>query len=379
MTQEKSGISQLVSIGFALFLPFIIRQLLGLCRKQTEPEVSRASALAYKHRAGKPQKTMEKSLQMLLLAVAAWNLIQAWIVPMPNVLATWQVTADAPSYILRRKAMEHISNSIGGGEMGQELARAFVMDNDAKLLELKPAREVLRLRRLYELLKDNDKRVLYLHHGEQAYLDCRWCSKSNSADYNLYNIPWILLSYTGMLGLLIIVTGRPGFGHWRYYGVLALSAMFCYLDLFLPLSSDMGARKNWDSLWAYRNRWRRSAFAAMALAFVLLKPSDEVTNEDVLAALVDQHQQILSTMNATRMQRAAVMEEDTLRRAYFDFAKSRSAANNLVNGDSEVEAAKKLALQKYNLDKIFPEDERLVQELVSQAISKKPVEHEEDE
>ncbi|KAI9026830.1 hypothetical protein DFJ74DRAFT_704265 [Hyaloraphidium curvatum] len=355
------GWSSLIQLGLAISLPWLLRQLASWLNRKPDA----------KPKASAPYGRFDEAVRWVLLATIVYNLVFAWVWTPPNLLASLQVGAGAPSFVLRNAIWEYTEQG-----WGQKWAKQVLGESEVE--GVLPAK-LERLHTLYGPLKDQGKRVSYLKYGEAAFLGCGWCE--NDHDYLLNIFPGIALQYVVVFFALIFATEARRKKTWWTWAAVGVVAVGLFVDVTQFASSDedflrdamnpakAGTSATWSSAYSFADRWRRTGFAAICLAVLLIDGSLERTENEIARSIVGLNQNILSHLNAYRLQRSSVLSDDTLRKAFMDFHRANAVEAELINGNPEYESVKRAAIQKHSLDKVFQEQAQIVERIISDAVS----------
>lgn len=340
----------MIQLGIALSLPWLIRQASSWLN--TKPDGKR--------KADAPYTRLDDIVRWTLLAMIVYQLVLAFAWTPPNVLATMKVGVAAPSFKLRNAVWEYTEKRYGQKEAKQVLGEAEIDTPLPGPLE--------RLRALYTPLKDQGKRLLYLKYGETAFLGCGWCEEGQ--DYLLNIFPSIALDYLLMFAVVTLATEARRKRTWWTWAIVGIVCIGLFVDMLQFNSADdefiQRAAQNpddasaWASAHATADRLRRIGFVVLCVLILMRDGSLERTENEIARSIVDNNQMVLRHLNAYRLQKSSVLNDDNLRRAYVEFYRGRAIEADLVLGNAEYESVKKQAIQKHSMEKLMEDQALLV-------------------
>ncbi|KAJ3187112.1 hypothetical protein HDU85_007150 [Gaertneriomyces sp. JEL0708] len=197
---------------------------------------------------------------------------------------------------------------------------------------------------------------------------CLWCRDQD--DYAIHISPTIGLSYVTMLACAGLATLHQERGNWRTYSASILAAIAGAEAYYLFYLSTKVVDLQGQPVDQFHlaERWRRWAFAALAIGLAIFSGNDQWTEEDTLKELVEKNHVIYNRAQAARLARAATLGDSVLRKKFMEHYKEKEAANEAINRDLEYKEAREVAARKYNLTKMMEDTEILCGKIVKTAI-----------
>jgi hypothetical protein len=177
-----------------------------------------------------------------------------------NLLKEWNVDTEAKSFVLRNKYREWMVNKYDGWVEG--------IDLQTSVFPVPKQQEIEEYERIYNLLKLPESRRIYLKLGHSVFVSCSWCDPTASSDYILFNLPNLILTYSGMAFVLGLSTTTFRKSHWRQYGIIILGGLFAF-ELIYTCSLDFSeTTPDETSFVEYATLYRTIAF--VILNFLIL-------------------------------------------------------------------------------------------------------------
>jgi hypothetical protein len=254
------------------------------------------------------------------LHIAQSHLYKAY----PNVFTELELDYNAPNFMLRNR-----------------LRDVYGIDwNEGKSTEDDP--EVERVKFLGERLRSTENRWRYVTFGEEAYMQCTYCT--DGYDYALWLSPvvggWYLMSM-GVVGLVTALSPKRAF--WRLYAttiVLVYAAMEVAVCLSAGASgSDQGdsAKQPFSLLYLYNTvttaRHLMLAFV-FGLMLLLTRSKEQATDVDIATRVLHNMQEGWNRQAAWKLMRQAVARDDELRTRAMDTMREKELVRREVVNDS---------------------------------------------
>ncbi|KAJ3336676.1 hypothetical protein HDU93_002368 [Gonapodya sp. JEL0774] len=330
-----------------------------------------------------PQTTFDKFARVLLIATAALHFLTYLFFSPPNILATLKLSPEDPlqhltvgmrNYALKR--WDEPTANLVASEWVLSVERTREDAAYMAAMEGLNAEQQL-LRTLYVRLRDPLARRFYLKYGEEAFLGCTWCQ--DDGDYFLHVAPSIGLVYLSTFVVLGLATERRGRRWWRHYINTALFLLGVFLDCYFFIAANDPGRvvhrghappSGW-SLYSFTHNWRHLPLSLLCvLVFAFDEPME--TEDDRASAILDSLGTAHSSLLFTKLQRAAIMGDDALRKVVFDDAKRRSVETDVVAADPELQRARADAIVKHSLDEAMSQWNASIEQILNQAAKNDP-------
>ena len=324
------------SFIIVLFLPWVINRIRSTSHKGIQ-------------RPKRPKTKADRAVTLLIGLAILWQVLCLTLYRPHNLLNNLNVTADMPSYILRNRFRDWFANI-------QSSSDPMELDTQEKLTAL------------YESLKSNERRKIYLTFGETAFLSCKWCKEES--DYFIWILPSIIASYSFMLGVLGFATATRRKQYWRLYGVsyLAISAFIEFIMFYSgsrdELLADIPAGE-FDVM----DRYRRYGFISLLVVISFINIGEDWTPKEILAGIHSSHEIILNRITGLRFARAAILGDTNLRREFFEYYKEQEAHTELINSNEEYKEARDKVMTKFNIEKMMKDAQVFATEAIKAAAS----------
>lgn len=232
------------------------------------------------------------------------------------------------------------------------------------------------LNSLFQLLKINDHKKMYLLFGHSSFIECRWCD--DSMDYLVYHTGSILWDYTMWAIFLVAITVSGSNGNLnsrsRYVPhlfVITLGILAMELGIYL-VPYDI-----WQELFGlssssaiplhdYIILFRRLCLAGiMGIIWVLgFYPTPGMK----LATVVAQQAKILDTIKSLQLQQMALLEDEDLLRKFGEYHSKRQRSRQDILRDEALVTLKEKLMKEKEMEDFIEAAAEYTEEIISEAV-----------
>lgn len=263
----------------------------------------------------------------------------------PNYFRETLTPLDSPAYLIRNSYRDFIDKlkktNISFNEyissVPLQMSFSDHVDFDPKFEQVREYLVQLESLSLKLRLKENIS--LYSSFGDYAFNNCEFYDKNDSLNYLLFVIPSIGFSYVKFmlaLGLLaLIVNKRQGF---KYGVILCIIALIHDgLNLYMFMNKSDMLLYDWifpsgskSMLKFEKLEFARNLIFVIALIFNIFIEIPEILDQNLvrLRETLNSLQELVDQFIFTQLSRAAILNEDSLRKAYFEYMKTNQFAPN---------------------------------------------------
>jgi len=331
-------IGALIRLVLAFFFPRILILIINLVKNRHQ--LSKVVKLSI------PSDCKSLLLSMPSLILALYSILSLLgLRNQPNYFRETLTPLNSPAYLIRNSYRDFIEK-LGKTDINFNEYISSVppqtsftdhVDFDPKFEQVRDYLVQLESLSLKLRLKENI--LLYSSFGDYAFNNCEFCDKNDSLNYLLFVIPSIGFSYIKFmlaLGLLTLIGNkRQGFkcgvilciialihDGLNFYMFMNKSDMLLYDWIFPSGSKSM---LNFEKL-----EFVRSLIFAIALLFSFFIEIPERLDQNLvrLRETLSSLQELVDQFIFTQLSRAAILNEDSLRKAYFEYMKTNQFAPN---------------------------------------------------
>jgi hypothetical protein len=347
-----------------LFMPYLITKGLGLLvgQKSKKRQGPKEEATAW-----------SKAVRAAAFSFILWNGYCAIVWQQPNLFHRYGLSLDSAGFEMRRVFKQYVSEEASQSAAFAEMLQQRQRHVNDELEGVRSERETftghpelevpyVRVRNLMARLKSKELRAVYVKFGEKALTGCDYCA--DDLDYFLFILPDVLAGYVGYAVLLGLLTALRSKRRWLPLGLVALAVLLAVevlvhfgtnlvqpdlYDLFFPRAAPNALRyQKMD----FVRRFFLVCFTAIALLF---SNGGEEDLSDRINALGKAAAGILNKSHATRLQRAAVLQDAELRKQHMEHYRHKELQRVLHSASAEYQAHQRELLHRYDLDSLVRE------------------------
>ncbi|KAJ3196796.1 hypothetical protein HK101_007627 [Irineochytrium annulatum] len=218
---------------------------------------------------------------------------------------------------------------------------------------------------LYMSLRSLESRRLYAVVGHSAFTGCNWAAEP--FDYVYWLVPRIVISYVCMATIIGIATMTQRKRFWRLYGSLILLGGVIYEGYELNLAiASIQSNDNKPMVHHVSTHYmiRCFAFAALSTVIYLFDKADEWTDAEKLKSVIERQRGIYKRLTSTRLAKASVLGDSSLRATFFEFHKQQQAHIEAMMNDEEYTNLRKDVMTRLNLEQLNAEAQALSSNIV---------------
>jgi hypothetical protein len=274
---------------------------------------------------------------------------------------------NSPLFVIRNQVREYVFQQSGQvPEFPREFDETVESNNQ----------EYSSLQKTFTFIKSNLNRKMYLYYGPNSQ-HCDYCS--SDMEYYLYGFVTATMgSYLYAILLIGIITEDSSKRAYRFYaifGMLILLVSECYSHY---VGSSASLKEMTDSLFFILNeddyttkyeRILKIRYLCFTIALFLLrvfKYEDEVGKKSrQTIAIIHTLNDILNYFNFTQLQRAAILEDTTLRQHFFDFYRHQEMLKQQIHKEMNFEEKAALISAKFDTEKLFKDTEEEIEQLLN--------------
>ena len=341
----------LYNLGMMIAIPWLIRTVLAYVRSTKN---SHSTATSSSKRFRLPKAEWHHPTSLLLLSLLFYYGLQALVVRSPpNFFREIQVEYNAPSFKIRNAFRDYANaRSLRDPTFdhvveGLVPPRSFVKSSgggDSTKNEDEFVSPRGWMSALFELLKVQENRHVYLTFGEDAYTQCNWCREQY--DFLIYNSFPSLMPYVWFTLFVFLATMTNTRRHWRIwsYSFACCLALLEYTLYVLP--REYVAELLPTSYWFLHGELKQLRYLGFSLWMLLVFTwqRNEPSLMQRMERVMQSEEAILSQMKALQVQQMAMMDNEDLARQFVHFNQQRSLERERIFQDPELEQVRRRVL-----------------------------------
>lgn len=173
----------IVNILLMAGLPFLLNIYISNKNRKAEDRIIR------------PKTRADRIVSVALCLALVYEVYNMFFYHPNSIFRTLNIPTNSPNWLFQNRFREYLSSTYG-----QEFASLDVNHIRPNQVNQDKYVEIRDLAKLFNELKNPEKRGLYLKYGEEAYTQCTWCERDG--DYLLFAFSRTSLHYIYMLALL---------------------------------------------------------------------------------------------------------------------------------------------------------------------------------
>ncbi|KAI9355973.1 hypothetical protein DFJ73DRAFT_775232 [Zopfochytrium polystomum] len=342
------------TIAIAVLLPYALNWLAGFVRSRSQ-QAAQAQQQQQQQQGAQPAVrrgdiplTQAEKFWIGALTVGAIALVFLSVSSRDtDILQTWNVAVDSPTFLVRNRYREYMAKSFPGWTEDGNYGAGGETQPPPPTWSADDLEEVQALAKLYRSLRSQESRRLYQLVGHDAFVDCSWCT--TGADHLVFLMPQMGLAYTTAMAVFGLATAaflnaqRRSWWRLTVGGALAAVLVAELAVLYDGIDSLDEATKehylNAPQLRALRQLAFALIAAGFAAALVLLKSGRGLFYEHSPEQKLLNTLQLLSEtrmrLYGTRQVRTAMMNDAGLRSKMIKYGSKRQAKVDSVSKDPQ--------------------------------------------
>lgn len=278
-----------------------------------------------------------------------------------NVFQTLQLSLDCKSFEIRDGMKLYVEKRSKVDPVFAEmiqLRNPSESSNEVLTKHEEVEREYLALKTLANTMKSQGSRMSYFKHGHRAFTRCSYCQ--DDTDYLIYNIPSVSFPYIIFLCFLGLLTAFPSKSNWFSISLVALVILYT-AEWLVHLGFDWVQPDFYDFFFSTKHALqfqkmefvRSLAFLVMTSIIMAFDYGSYNEEKNAISRIINLQSEMLNRAQALRLQRAAVMSDSKLRKAYMEHFTRIEGEKEQLLSNPDFQKYQKDALNRYNLDSLI--------------------------
>ena len=359
-------ILEALKFGIILFLPAIVGKAFKLYHE--------IKSMKFSFLSWKKQRLSYSAMNCAVIVYIIFKLSTIFVFGPENFFSKIDSRIDSPSYVIRNNYRAHVEYWANQNPEIKEFIALSENDSESNRFRENPAyQSFVDMHKLSEQLKIKEKKSFYSKYGERAFLKCEYCT--SDTDFIMFIIPSVLFEYSLFLILIGALSSNSLKSKWRLYGIILTFIMLALesysfvfsvqsLTAFEPFDIIFG-----DDLQTLRYEKTTILREFIFIVFLLIALIFDNGKDLSLNVVLDKSRKSLETslqfLQATRIQRAAILTDENLQKHVNEFSRSSKSKMSSIFSDPSFRQKVAESGHKLNIDQIIDQKGNNIEELLN--------------